>query len=182
LLLDEPTNHLDLESIESLTNALNNYTGTLITVSHDRAFLDQIFLRIIELSPDGVEDFLGNYSEFIEHKEHDYLDAKQETFSQKKSQTKELSTSKLSYEDQKQRKSLQQKLTKQRDKIMLQVEEIEREIKNIEDRFLEPSFFNKTSRERVAELDNEKNNLHDKLQELLQDWETTEKELGGLKD
>jgi ATPase subunit of ABC transporter with duplicated ATPase domains len=65
LVLDEPTNHLDMESIESLNLALDNYTGTLIFVSHDREFVSSLATRIIELTPTGVVDFHGTYDEYL---------------------------------------------------------------------------------------------------------------------
>ena len=66
LILDEPTNHLDIASCEALEDALNEYGGTIITVSHDRYFLDRIATRILSFGPTGVEDFDGGYSEFYE--------------------------------------------------------------------------------------------------------------------
>jgi ATP-binding cassette subfamily F protein 3 len=69
LLLDEPTNHLDLMSREVLEAALDEYEGTLIFVSHDRYFLNRIADRIVELSPDGTENFLGNYDEMVAKKQ-----------------------------------------------------------------------------------------------------------------
>ncbi len=68
LVMDEPTNHLDMESIESLNMALENYPGTLIFVSHDREFVSSLATRIIELTPSGVVDFMGNYDEYL-HKQ-----------------------------------------------------------------------------------------------------------------
>jgi len=65
LVLDEPTNHLDMESIESLNLALDNYTGTLLFVSHDREFVSSLATRIIELTPTGVVDFHGTYDEYL---------------------------------------------------------------------------------------------------------------------
>lgn len=65
MVLDEPTNHLDMESIESLNNALENYPGTLIFVSHDREFVSSLATRIIELTPKGIVDFVGNYEEYL---------------------------------------------------------------------------------------------------------------------
>jgi ATP-binding cassette subfamily F protein 3 len=66
LVLDEPTNHLDIASCEALEDALNDYDGTIITVSHDRYFLDRIATQILFFSPDGVEPFDGGYTEFYE--------------------------------------------------------------------------------------------------------------------
>ncbi|MBO2636631.1 ABC-F family ATPase [Shewanella algae] len=68
LVMDEPTNHLDMESIESLNNALELYEGTLLFVSHDRAFVSSLANRIIEISTDGVSDFKGTYEEFLASK------------------------------------------------------------------------------------------------------------------
>ena len=65
MVLDEPTNHLDMESIESLNNALENYPGTLIFVSHDREFVSSLATRIIELTPHGIVDFNGNYEDYL---------------------------------------------------------------------------------------------------------------------
>jgi ATPase subunit of ABC transporter with duplicated ATPase domains len=65
LLMDEPTNHLDMESIEALNDALDRYTGTLFFVSHDRAFVSSIATRIIEMTPQGLTDFRGNYDDYL---------------------------------------------------------------------------------------------------------------------
>jgi len=65
ILMDEPTNHLDMESIEALNLALENYPGTLIFVSHDRAFVSSLATRVIELTPSGVIDFSGNYDDYL---------------------------------------------------------------------------------------------------------------------
>ncbi|WP_412486192.1 ABC-F family ATPase [Shewanella chilikensis] len=68
LVMDEPTNHLDMESIESLNNALELYEGTLLFVSHDRAFVSSLANRIIEISSERVTDFKGTYDEFLASK------------------------------------------------------------------------------------------------------------------
>jgi len=65
LLMDEPTNHMDMESIEALNTALDKYKGTLFFVSHDREFVSSIATRIIEIKPDGVIDFTGNYEDYL---------------------------------------------------------------------------------------------------------------------
>lgn len=75
LILDEPTNHLDIPSREALENALDEYPGTIITVSHDRFFLDKVATQIMSFEQDGrVEIFNGNYSEF-----HDWKETRQTT-------------------------------------------------------------------------------------------------------
>lgn len=65
LVMDEPTNHLDMESIESLNMALELYEGTLIFVSHDREFVSSLATRIVEITPTKVNDFTGNYEDYL---------------------------------------------------------------------------------------------------------------------
>ncbi len=73
LIMDEPTNHLDVESIETLTKALQNYQGTLLLVSHDRHFVNNVTTRVIALTHKGVKDFKGNYEEYLKYYQEDYL-------------------------------------------------------------------------------------------------------------
>ena len=68
LLLDEPTNHLDIAATEVLEEALNNYDGTLLTISHDRYFLDRTCSRIFELSSGELCQYEGGYSEYWQKK------------------------------------------------------------------------------------------------------------------
>jgi ATPase subunit of ABC transporter with duplicated ATPase domains len=77
LVLDEPTNHLDLEAIEALVDALVAYDGTLIFVSHDRWFVNELATRIIEITPDGLRDFSGGYDAYLERAGEDHLDAEE---------------------------------------------------------------------------------------------------------
>ena len=68
LVMDEPTNHMDMESIESLNIALEQFKGTLIFVSHDRQFVSSLATRILEITPEGVEFYMGNYDEYLHSK------------------------------------------------------------------------------------------------------------------
>ena len=69
LILDEPTNHLDILSKEILEQALNNYTGTILYVSHDRYFINQTATRILELVNRTFVNYIGNYDYYLEKKE-----------------------------------------------------------------------------------------------------------------
>ncbi len=73
LVLDEPTNHLDLEGIESLSKGLKEFEGTVLFVSHDRWFVEQLATRVIDLREDGMTDFHGTWEEYLQAREADRL-------------------------------------------------------------------------------------------------------------
>ena len=75
LILDEPTNHLDIQSREILEEALQNYTGTVLYVSHDRYFINQTATRILDLTRGGLNSYSGNYDHYLEKKEHPSVDS-----------------------------------------------------------------------------------------------------------
>ncbi len=68
LLLDEPTNHLDAASREELENTLLHYDGTMLIVSHDRYFINKLATRVLELTPNGVQSYTGNYDDYMAHR------------------------------------------------------------------------------------------------------------------
>ncbi|MBR5781778.1 MAG: ATP-binding cassette domain-containing protein [Bacteroidales bacterium] len=89
LLLDEPTNHLDIESIQWLEGFLKNYYGAIFMVSHDRAFLDHITIRTIEISCGKIYDYKCSYSEFIERRE-ERIDIQKAAFDNQQREIKEI--------------------------------------------------------------------------------------------
>lgn len=89
LLLDEPTNHLDIESIQWLEGFLKNYYGSIFMVSHDRAFLDRITIRTIEISCGKIYDYKCSYSEFIERRE-ERIDIQKAAFDNQQKEIKEI--------------------------------------------------------------------------------------------
>jgi ATP-binding cassette subfamily F protein 3 len=68
LLLDEPTNHLDMDSREVLEHALDDFPGTILSVSHDRYFINRVCNRVVEMSAEGAQEYLGNYDDYVEKK------------------------------------------------------------------------------------------------------------------
>ncbi len=68
LLMDEPTNHLDMDSREVLEDALEDFDGTILTVSHDRYFINRVANRVVEMTADGVKEYIGNYDDYLEKK------------------------------------------------------------------------------------------------------------------
>jgi ATPase subunit of ABC transporter with duplicated ATPase domains len=123
LLLDEPSNHLDIKSVEWLEEYLNLYQGTIVIVSHDRYFLDRVVNKIIELEPDGVQIYNGNYSKYVAEKELRFLQAMKEYESQQKKIKK--------MEDQIQRYRIWGEM-RDSDKMYKRAKELEKRLEKIE--------------------------------------------------
>ncbi len=79
LILDEPTNHLDIASKEILEEALLDFEGTVLFISHDRYFINKIATRIVEMTPNSLNNFPGNYDHYIEHIQQQKVEVKKET-------------------------------------------------------------------------------------------------------
>ncbi|MDC3952380.1 ribosomal protection-like ABC-F family protein [Polyangium jinanense] len=183
LLLDEPTNHLDVEAIEALAEALVAYEGTLILVSHDRWFVSKIATRILEVLPTGRNDFPGTYEEYLARCGDDHLDAEAVVQKDKaaksaaKGQEPAAQVSGSAWEDQKKKRNRLKELPGKRDKVVAAIEAAESQKRELESRFCEPGFFERTSKEDVAALDRLRKELDGKIDALMGEWEAIEKEL-----
>lgn len=123
LLLDEPTNHLDAFSREELENTLLDYSGTMLIVSHDRYFINKLVTRILELTPTAVNEYLGNYDE--------YIDRKNRTASQEVVEKKETVKKVNDYLLKKERRSQLLKMKNRLSKVEEEIEKTELEIDEI---------------------------------------------------
>lgn len=156
LLLDEPTNHLDINSKEALENALADYGGTVIAVSHDRYFINKLASRIIDISAVPMLDCREGYDEYIKQSEN------LSTATSVKEKTKPVSENKQKYLDEKKNAAEKRRLTAQYSKALKESKKIEdrlEEFSSEEERFA-------TDYVRLAELDTEKNELEQHLLEL----------------
>ncbi|MBS2015663.1 MAG: ABC-F family ATP-binding cassette domain-containing protein [Deltaproteobacteria bacterium] len=187
LVLDEPTNHLDLESIEALVEALRAFEeGTVVFVSHDRAFVSALATRILEVTPSGFRDFPGTYEEYIAKCGDDHLDAEAVVLRAKKEKTDEKTDKPRadaaragSWEEQKKKANRLKQLPARRDEVVLAIEKAEARKAEIEATFCEAGFFEKTSKDAIAQLEAENAALGVKIQELEAEWEALEAELAG---
>ena len=177
LILDEPTNHLDIQSKEILENALKNYTGTLLTVSHDRYFVNSISTRIIELKDKQIYNFIGDYNYYESHKENIYETNKSSkvlAFSSVSQieNTEEKKSSKSDYLKLKEEQAKQRKIQNDLKKLESKIEELETKIEEID--ILINDSQNATNSHKLAELsasreeyDKELLETYDKYYELL---------------
>lgn len=164
LLLDEPTNHLDMDSREVLEDALTDFGGTIITVSHDRYFINRIANRIIEMQPDGVTEYIGNYDDYIERKNHPVA-VEAEAGKTKTELEKEKRREKLS------RQALRQlKIRAQEAEKAVGVKEAE--IAELEAQMADPSLY--SDAQKSADVQRAYQKAQQALQTLYEQWEAAE--------
>jgi ATP-binding cassette subfamily F protein 3 len=171
LILDEPTNHLDISSKEILENAINNYTGTVIYVSHDRYFINKTATRILDLTNNQLLNYIGNYDYYLEKKaevEKAYLDS---TSSNTSSNVEELDTTqnKLDWKQQKEEQAKLRKKQNELAKTEKEIHELESRNEEIDGLLAMEEVF--TNVPRLMELNKEKKDIEERLEQLLEIWE-----------
>ena len=168
LILDEPTNHLDLDSKEVLENALIDYPGTILFVSHDRYFINRIATKVLELSPKGSLEYLGDYDYYVEKKlEQEELAALAQSESAKKTAEKE-STEKNSYQQDKESKKLERQRKRRLEEVELRIEELEEQILEFEQQLCDPEVFQ--DHEKVLEINIRNEKAKNELEQLMDEW------------
>ncbi|TVR64065.1 MAG: ATP-binding cassette domain-containing protein [Gemmatimonadales bacterium] len=185
LILDEPTNHLDMEAIEALVEGVDEFEGTLIFVSHDRWFVEQLASRILEITPDGIRDYRGSYEEYVERRGHDHLDAEKVVLKQKREEADRRRTSsngngtgsgkaRRRGRDEAAHRS---RLKDRSREVTRLVDEAEARLGEIDETFLDPEYFQTTPPEEVRALEAERERLVGKVDKLMQEWEQVERSL-----
>ena len=165
LLLDEPTNHLDIISREALEDAILEYDGTLIVISHDRYFLNKVINRILELKEDGTKEYLGNYSYYQEKKVNPNRFEILEELANGKTKTQLKEEKKKKKEQEKEEKAQKLKLKKIEDDIA----KAEDDLLTLQEKLcLEEVYSNPTESERISK---EIKALEEKISSLYEEWE-----------
>lgn len=194
LILDEPTNHLDLHSKDVLLKALKDFGGTVVFVSHDRGFIEDLATRVIELRPpleDGTEagwlgrarNFPGSYSYYLERLESENQGAVtvQENVQEKNRQSAtaksgtEEKTGALRYEEQKRLKNERRKLEREEERLMTEIAQAEGEKEKLKEELSLPHIYSDMQKSRSVQEKIE--NLEQKIQELTEAWEQVSSDL-----
>ncbi|AIM16794.1 ABC-F family ATP-binding cassette domain-containing protein [Neobacillus sedimentimangrovi] len=171
LILDEPTNHLDIDSKEVLENALIDYPGTIVFVSHDRYFINRIATKILELSPEGSTEYLGDYDYYVEKKlEQEELAALSQKASQKNEVDTADSSAKRNYKQDKESKKLERQRKRKLEEIELRIEELEELIQDLEQQLCQPEIFQ--DHEKVLEINIKNEKAKAELEQLMEEWAT----------
>ena len=164
LILDEPTNHLDMDSKQMLEEALNEYDGTLLYVSHDRYFVNRTANTILELTDGKLVKYLGNYDDYLAKKEQLYGSQSESVSAAASEET----AAKLDYKEQKRIEAEKRKLQNKISKIEEEIEELESKKSAIEEEFLKPE--NMTNSTKLNELTAKQKEIDSRLEELYDEW------------
>jgi len=164
LLLDEPTNHLDMDSREVLEDALAGFSGTIITVSHDRYFINRIADRVIEMRTDGVTEYMGNYDDYLEKKNRPVA---QETI---------VGKTKTEIEKEKRREKMNKQALRQ---LKVRAQEAEKaiaakeeEISDLELQMSDPDLYSDTAK--ASQVQRAYQKAQEVLAQLYEEWEQAE--------
>lgn len=175
LLLDEPTNHLDIDSKEVLEQALLEFDGTVLFVSHDRYFINKVATSVLEITPEGSQLFLGDYDYYLEKKEEAELlkQAKEDTTHS--ITEKQVSTGKVNYQQSKERQKQERKLQRAVDSFEKEVEKLDTQKSNLEVEMAQPEVA--TDLGKLTDLQKQLDELTTKLAQAEEAWENASLEL-----
>ncbi|WP_141434464.1 ABC-F family ATP-binding cassette domain-containing protein [Bacillus sp. 03113] len=167
LILDEPTNHLDLDSKEILENALIDFPGTILLVSHDRYFINRIASRVFELNKDAIIDFLGDYDYYVEKKsEQEELKIMEEN--EKTATNRIILQEKSDYQIDKENKKLERQKQRRLAEIEQGIEQLEEKISSNEELLCDPAIY--LDHEKVLVINTEIAKYKSEVENLMDEW------------
>ena len=196
LILDEPTNHLDITSKEILEHALNQYTGTVLYVSHDRYFINQTATRILELTGETFLNYIGNYDYYLEKKElmnnlYGTADSSQSPFatgtgisslpwsslkpSSETTSGQESSSIKQDWKAKKEEQARQRKKQNDLKKTEEEISSLEEQDSVLDEQLMKPEIASDVGK--LMEIHKEKEALKERLEQLYEIWETLAQEI-----
>ncbi|MBS4210503.1 ABC-F family ATP-binding cassette domain-containing protein [Bacillus sp. FJAT-50079] len=168
LILDEPTNHLDLDSKEVLENALIDYPGTILFVSHDRYFINRIATKVVELSANGASVYLGDYDYYTDKKQEQFELARLEAEAKIVRQKSNTPITKDAYQLDKEAKKVERQRKRRIEEIEALLASLEEEVNEKEELLCQPTVFE--DHEQVMEINERLEVLHNEINQLLEEW------------
>lgn len=176
LILDEPTNHLDITSKEILESALNQYTGTVFFVSHDRYFINRTATRILDLTGETVVNYIGNYDYYLEKKDDFTKIYVAEQTKEVKGETGEAApAAKVDWQSQKAEQARIRKIENSLKRTEEQIERLEAQIAEIDEQFVLPE--NAVNSAKLNELSAKQSACRAELEKCYEQWEELSMEL-----
>jgi len=174
LILDEPTNHLDITSKQVLEEALENYEGTILFVSHDRYFINKIANKVFDITEEGYNIYLGNYDYYLEKREQEKIAKKLKEEKIAEAVVKEVNDYVLSKEE----KRRIRKLERTRDELIVQIDELESNIKIVNEELMKEGVY--TDAVKTQEWNGKLKKLTSELEEKNNSWLEIEEELESI--
>ena len=174
LILDEPTNHLDITSKQVLEEALENYEGTILFVSHDRYFINKIANKVFDITEEGYNIYLGNYDYYLEKREQEKIAKRLKEEKIAEVVVKEVNDYVLSKEE----KRRIRKLERTRDELIFQIDELESKIKIVNEELMKEEVY--TDAVKTQEWNGKLKKLTLELDEKNNSWLEIEEELESI--
>lgn len=174
LILDEPTNHLDITSKQVLEEALENYEGTILFVSHDRYFINKIANKVFDITEEGYNIYLGNYDYYLEKREQEKIAKRLKEEKIAEVVVKEVNDYVLSKEE----KRRIRKLERTRDELIVQIDELESKIKIVNEELMKEEVY--TDAIKTQEWNGKLKKLTSELEEKNNSWLEIEEELESI--
>lgn len=177
LILDEPTNHLDIDSKEVLENAVMDFNGTVLFVSHDRYFINKVATCVLEIAPQGSTLYLGDYDYYLEKKaeQEEIAAAKSTAETPIENSPKEVSTGKVNYQQGKERQKQERRLKRSVEEFEQLIEKLDAQKNDLENQMSSPENYNDL--EKMSELQANLKEISEKLAEAEENWEQASMEL-----
>lgn len=174
LILDEPTNHLDITSKQVLEEALENYEGTILFVSHDRYFINKIANKVFDITEEGYNIYLGNYDYYLEKREQEKIAKRLKEEKVVETKVKEVNDYVLGKEE----KRRIRKLERMRDELIFQIDELEGKIKIVNEELMKEEVY--TDVVKTQEWNGKLKELTSELEEKNNSWLEIEEELESI--
>ena len=174
LVLDEPTNHLDITSKQVLEDALENYEGTIVFVSHDRYFINKIANKVLDITGDDYSIYLGNYDYFLEKREQELIAKKLKEEKTDEVQEKVANDYALGKEEKKRIR----KLERTREELLEKIESLEEKVTIVNNELTKEEVY--TDAIKVQEYNEELRSLNQEIEDLNNTWLEIEEELESL--
>lgn len=174
LVLDEPTNHLDITSKQVLEDALENYEGTIVFVSHDRYFINKIANKVLDITEDDYSIYLGNYDYYLEKREQELIAKKLKEEKTEEVQEKVVNDYVLGKEEKKRIR----KLERTREELLEKIESLEEKVSSVNNELTKEEVY--TDAMKVQEYNEELRSLNQEIEDLNNTWLEIEEELESL--
>lgn len=175
LILDEPTNHLDIDSREVLENAINEFPGTVLFISHDRYFINQVATDVLDMSATGIKHYEGDYDDYLEAVNKELASTAGQEQQDSSTAKPKKSSAQQSYQQSKETQRARRKLQRQVDKLENQMASLEEQEQALQEQMSQPEIA--TDIGKLTDLQKQLNKLNEQSEEVELEWTSAAEEL-----